>query len=1020
MRQSQIISIAFTFLCWIVAYAPCYAQSSTEEAELLAFLVRFYETCVQHDAEAHFQLWARSSPQIESRRKELHTLLGNYEELKGVKIHFIENNDSVTTLWFITDLQIVNPETTPQKHSISILRVIECVRENGEWRVWRYRPASEVLAEKLFVADSSEERQRIVQRYHSFVDPDLFPSLVSKLVPQSSYPTIAELLSLIEKGTTITQDIINGLQPLQEARYQQCVKAARILLADSLRAKAGLIRDLGDMYTPRTLLEQALVLARDMNHPLLEAEVLNDLGGLRIAFGEYAEGIEQMERGLLLRKQLLERAPADTAMRTGYFVAANHLASAYVSLGVLSKGQELYKDVLRQAQALGEKGKLGEMGALWGLGNIEYAFGRLKSAAEYYQQSLDLARSVNHIGWIVSNLSCMIDLLVQQGKYQKAISLAEEIVQQGERVGWTNVVMGGLLHLVRIHLHLRQYEHARRYIREAQQIAVSINPKPWELPLLQGRLLLQQGRPADALSYFKEAVTLYERADTTRQLQLDPLWNLRPSHISHPAKYLALCYLRLGRAKDALIAWEKVQGQVLRQMPQRRRVHLLEELPPLDKQQLQEKEQRLRDATRVLQMMSRQARVDKRLLQQAELRVEQARLEYQAVRQLLSIRYPYVKSLYHDFDGDKIIKIITSENVAFLRYALYEDKIILYVIFFNNTSRSAEIKFFEITISQSSLQKMVESLLTRIENRAIQLPETRWLYRYLIKPAESLLQKVKILVIVPDGFLWYLPFQSLQDGKGRYLVEQYTICYTSSIFAFYTMLQIEGVQRQQNGTRTPSLLALACSRFEAKRNLSLRGRYTPLPNTEKEVRAIAPFFKGHSRIYLNDAATEERIRRELSSAEVVHIATHCELNSFQPLYSGIILSLDNDDRYDGYLEAREIMEMDLRHVRLVVLSACNTARGIPHPTEGMTGFIWALLAAGVKTSVLTQWQVVDESTAEMMKYFYQNFAKNRGSAPFQTATALCEAQRRMLRHPKNREWRHPFYWAPFVVIGTGQ
>ncbi|MEM4218265.1 MAG: CHAT domain-containing protein, partial [Candidatus Methanomethylicaceae archaeon] len=84
------------------------------------------------------------------------------------------------------------------------------------------------------------------------------------------------------------------------------------------------------------------------------------------------------------------------------------------------------------------------------------------------------------------------------------------------------------------------------------------------------------------------------------------------------------------------------------------------------------------------------------------------------------------------------------------------------------------------------------------------------------------------------------------------------------------------------------------------------------------------------------------------------------------------------------------------------------------------GFIWALLAAGVKTSVLTQWQVVDESTAEMMKYFYQNFAKNRGSAPFQTATALCEAQRRMLRHPKNREWRHPFYWAPFVVIGTGQ
>jgi CHAT domain-containing protein len=109
------------------------------------------------------------------------------------------------------------------------------------------------------------------------------------------------------------------------------------------------------------------------------------------------------------------------------------------------------------------------------------------------------------------------------------------------------------------------------------------------------------------------------------------------------------------------------------------------------------------------------------------------------------------------------------------------------------------------------------------------------------------------------------------------------------------------------------------------------------------------------------------------------------------------------------LEAWEIAEMDLR-AEIVVLSACETARGVVKEGEGLIGFAWAIFVAGCPSSLLTQWQVADKSTAELMTAFYRNWR----SQGISKAEALQRAQLRLLC---SKQWSHPFFWAPFVLIG---
>jgi CHAT domain-containing protein len=103
------------------------------------------------------------------------------------------------------------------------------------------------------------------------------------------------------------------------------------------------------------------------------------------------------------------------------------------------------------------------------------------------------------------------------------------------------------------------------------------------------------------------------------------------------------------------------------------------------------------------------------------------------------------------------------------------------------------------------------------------------------------------------------------------------------------------------------------------------------------------------------------------------------------------------------------------HAELAVLSACDTARGGESEGEGVVGMSWALFVAGCPSTIATQWKIASAPTADLLIDFYRQWTA-LGNRPFAKATALANAQRAMLRQ---RGRRHPFFWAPFILVGVG-
>jgi CHAT domain-containing protein len=188
--------------------------------------------------------------------------------------------------------------------------------------------------------------------------------------------------------------------------------------------------------------------------------------------------------------------------------------------------------------------------------------------------------------------------------------------------------------------------------------------------------------------------------------------------------------------------------------------------------------------------------------------------------------------------------------------------------------------------------------------------------------------------------------------------------------------------------------------------------FAPLPETEIEVQTLGTEVYGQRacNIHVGSSAQEEAVKAEMGKYRVVHFATHGVLNDRNPLYSYPVLSTANHSNEDGLLEAWELMEMNLK-AEMVVLSACDTARGQVGGGEGMIGMTWALFVAGVPTTVASQWKIPSETTTKLMVAFHKNAKK------MSKAEAWREAALGMIKDPRYR--LKPFYWAGFVVVGNG-
>jgi len=287
----------------------------------------------------------------------------------------------------------------------------------------------------------------------------------------------------------------------------------------------------------------------------------------------------------------------------------------------------------------------------------------------------------------------------------------------------------------------------------------------------------------------------------------------------------------------------------------------------------------------------------------------------------------------------------------------------------------------------------------------------------------------KRLVLSPDGPLWQLPFAALvtevkADGSPRYLGEVVTISYTPSL-ALYARLREEGPHLQKG--QRPEVLAVGDPDFDRKVELDANSpqaervwaglyplgiRPERLRGTTGEAEAVAQLYGG--RALTGDQATEAEVRKRIERADVIHLATHGSLQTALPMSSAILLTPPEklpplgETNNDGALQAWEIFSQLKLRAELVVMSACDTARGEVVKGEGVVGLTRALEYAGARSIVATQWSVASGgSTTQLMEEFHQRL--RRGEAKDEALKEAMAAVR--------KKYPHPFYWAPFILLG---
>ena len=257
------------------------------------------------------------------------------------------------------------------------------------------------------------------------------------------------------------------------------------------------------------------------------------------------------------------------------------------------------------------------------------------------------------------------------------------------------------------------------------------------------------------------------------------------------------------------------------------------------------------------------------------------------------------------------------------------------------------------------------------------------MYKSLLAPAAAQLRGYRTLIIVPDGFLWQLPFQALEPVANRYLIEDKAIFYAPSFTVLHEMLKSKAEPRQ------PRVLAISA---------------TGLATTRREALGLRDIYgAANTNVLLDAEANESAVRKNVESYGVLHLAAHGVFQDRNPLASYLVLS-------KGSLDATAMMGLRLR-AGMVVLSGCETGRGETGTGEGLIGMSWALFVAGSPTTVASQWKVDAASTSELMLQFHRG-AHGSGSK----ARAMQQASLAVMKMP---QYRHPFYWSGFVVMGQG-
>jgi CHAT domain-containing protein len=328
---------------------------------------------------------------------------------------------------------------------------------------------------------------------------------------------------------------------------------------------------------------------------------------------------------------------------------------------------------------------------------------------------------------------------------------------------------------------------------------------------------------------------------------------------------------------------------------------------------------------------------------------------------------------------------------------------------------------YRVTVSQAELNQAIAAFRQALQDpMSDAIAPAQRLYQYLIQPIENELSQSNATTILyaPDGTLRYIPLAALHDGN-RWLTERFVI---NNITSASLM----------NSTRAPRASEpkiLAAAFTEGSYRIDVGGNqmtFNALAGAQQEVDAIATLFP-NTAVLSGSEFTPAALLSQANDYNIIHLATNAMFTPGSPEDSFIFFG--NGDR----VTLSEMRNWNLSNVDLVVLSACEIGIGesLGNGVE-ILGFAYILQQAGAQVAIASLWQVSDGGSQALMEAFYQALRSDTSSY----AAALRQAQLTLIHQealPSTRQLKaaiqvikaseptldHPYYWAPFILIGDG-
>ena len=765
--------------------------------------------------------------------------------------------------------------------------------------------------------------------------------------------------------------------------------------------------------------KEALEIARELNHRKEEGTCLNNIGIYYHNLGIYSRSLKLYEEALKIA-QYVKNIKDQSMCITNIANIYSYIGNQKKALEYMSKALKIDKKIKDYSYISMDLSNIGEI--LLRVGRLSKRREEFDSALEYFKKSLKLSKKVKDKKNEVIVLNNIGFLYLELKDYQKALRFLEEGLRNARKIKNLEFVSMILTNIAAVYSAQELYSLSIDYYKRAIALALRIRARYilWEAYFGLGKCYEKKEEFSLALTHYKEAISFIDQMRNQIFMVTDKTGFSRDKLIVYESLLNLLFELHRKEPykrfdEEIFHIVESIKARAFFESLGESSIDLRENLTP----ELKAREKDISLQISQLIYNLRKSNISENRMNELFSKLEEKEDEY--LRLMSSVKNEAKQ--FSPLIASEPIRLrelqnqYLNEKTAFVEYFLGEKRSFLLFITRSN---------FDLYVlpSRERLEESVKAYLKMLsapENGKFQgIEASKRLFRELLFPLNNRIEEsIENLVVIPDGTLYYLPFETLIT-ENKYLISKFKISYAPSS----SSLAILSARRNKDNS-PKNLLAFGNPVYTLKESktgevkaevailremyLSQGFNFSPLPYSEKEILEISNLFpKVKSDIYLGDNAREDAFKNSnLDDYKIIHFACHGFLDENSPFRSALVLTLGNDSEEDGFLQAREIYTLRLS-ADLIVLSACQTGRGKLERGEGIMGLPSVFFYSGASSVVTSLWKISDKSTSELMRYFYQFLSQGEDKAQ-----ALRLAKLRMI----DSQYSNPYYWAAFVLNG---